>query len=240
MDAKTSTPSKITKNKLQSKTDATRLTLIRAGISVFSRKGYDGASNRLLAKKAGVNLALISYHFGGKRGLYFAVIRHVSHKLAVRFAPALKKIESEFSQLEQIETVEKQRHACLNMIKALLSANLDLLLNRQTASWAMLVYREQQLPSKAFSILYNESLASILSALEKPIAFVIQRNVSDPEVKLLALSLLAQVQLVRSARHMLLQHMGWETLSEPEVRQLKNYLSTQIDTLLPLRHYLPR
>ncbi|MGF1690999.1 CerR family C-terminal domain-containing protein [Photobacterium kagoshimensis] len=224
---------------MQSKTDATRLTLIRAGISVFSRKGYDGASNRLLAKKAGVNLALISYHFGGKRGLYFAVIRHVSHKLAVRFAPAIKQLEQDFSHLEQIDTIEKQRRACLHMIKALLNANLELLLNRQTASWAMLVYREQQLPSKAFSLLYNESLAGILGALEKPIAFVIQRHQSDPEVKLLALSLLAQVQLVRSARHMLLQHMAWKTLSESEVMQLKNHLFNQVDTLLSLHRLAP-
>ncbi|MGR5076517.1 CerR family C-terminal domain-containing protein [Photobacterium swingsii] len=222
------------KNKLRSKTDATRLTLIRAGVSVFSRKGYDGASNRLLAKKAGVNLALISYHFGGKRGLYFAVIRHVSHKLAVRFAPAIKKLESDFSHLDQIGTLKQQRSACLAMIKALLIANLELLLNRQTASWAMLVYREQQLPSKAFSLLYNESLVAILTALEKPIAFATQRSESDPAVKLLALSLLAQVQLVRSARHMLLQHMEWETLSDSEVCLLKKHLSAQVDTLLSL------
>ena len=40
--------------------------LIEAGIEVFGQKGYGGASNRELADDAGVNQALIAYHFDGK------------------------------------------------------------------------------------------------------------------------------------------------------------------------------
>jgi AcrR family transcriptional regulator len=53
---------------------ATRQRLLRAGARLFSERGYDGVSVADLAARAGVTKALISYHFGGKRGLYVAVL----------------------------------------------------------------------------------------------------------------------------------------------------------------------
>jgi TetR/AcrR family transcriptional regulator len=54
--------------------DATRRGLLEAGAALFPEKGFDGVSVEDLAGRAGVNKALISYHFGGKRGLYIAVL----------------------------------------------------------------------------------------------------------------------------------------------------------------------
>ena len=43
-----------------------------AALKLFVEKGYDGTSIRDVADAANVNLAAISYHFGGKAGLYQA------------------------------------------------------------------------------------------------------------------------------------------------------------------------
>jgi TetR/AcrR family transcriptional regulator len=53
---------------------ATRRALLEAGTHLFSERGYDAVSVEDLARRAGVNKALISYHFGGKRRLYVAVL----------------------------------------------------------------------------------------------------------------------------------------------------------------------
>lgn len=47
-----------------------RETLLQAAKKVFANKGYDGATVKDLADAAGVNISLISYHFGGKENLY--------------------------------------------------------------------------------------------------------------------------------------------------------------------------
>ncbi|MBY6035174.1 forespore capture DNA-binding protein RefZ [Fictibacillus nanhaiensis] len=47
----------------------TKLIIADAAISLFTSQGYKGTTVRQIAKKAGVNVALISYHFGGKKGL---------------------------------------------------------------------------------------------------------------------------------------------------------------------------
>lgn len=52
----------------------TRDKLIDAGEKLFAERGLSGVSIRELAKTAGANSALISYHFGGKEGLYSAIL----------------------------------------------------------------------------------------------------------------------------------------------------------------------
>lgn len=54
-----------------------RAKLIAAATPLFAKKGLHGVSVRELAKACGTNLSMISYYFGGKPGLYEAVVRDV-------------------------------------------------------------------------------------------------------------------------------------------------------------------
>jgi TetR/AcrR family transcriptional regulator len=74
-----------------------RANLIAAAIPLFAAKGLNGVSVRELATAAGVNLSMISYYFGGKEGLYAAV-------LTEQFA-ILEQI-GEIEQME-IDTLQK-------------------------------------------------------------------------------------------------------------------------------------
>jgi TetR/AcrR family transcriptional regulator len=53
---------------------ATREALVAAGTQLFAEQGYDGVPVAAIARKAGVNKAMINYHFGGKRKLYRAIV----------------------------------------------------------------------------------------------------------------------------------------------------------------------
>ena len=53
---------------------ATRAALLEAAATAFTERGFDGASVDEIAKAAGVNKAMISYHFGGKAGLHAAIL----------------------------------------------------------------------------------------------------------------------------------------------------------------------
>lgn len=44
--------------------------LLSSAIKLFAKKGFDGTSVKNIANQAGVNISLVSYHFGGKEGLY--------------------------------------------------------------------------------------------------------------------------------------------------------------------------
>lgn len=55
--------------------------LLDAALPVFASRGFAGASTRVLAGAAGVNVATIAYHFGDKQGLYDAVVDRIYAKL---------------------------------------------------------------------------------------------------------------------------------------------------------------
>lgn len=65
-------------------TDA-RAQLIQAARRLFVAKAYDKVSNRLLAKAAGVNSALIRYYFGDKAGLFEAMLRETAAPILSQF-----------------------------------------------------------------------------------------------------------------------------------------------------------
>jgi AcrR family transcriptional regulator len=61
--------------------EATRAALIKAAVAVFSEHGYEGGSVRLITWRAEANQAAITYHFGGKEGLYRAVLEAAAEAL---------------------------------------------------------------------------------------------------------------------------------------------------------------
>jgi AcrR family transcriptional regulator len=55
--------------------------LMDAAEKLFARKGFYGATLRDITAAAGVDLALVTYHFGGKKQLFVAVIERRGHVL---------------------------------------------------------------------------------------------------------------------------------------------------------------
>ena len=54
--------------------NSARIKIITVARRLFAEKGLAGVSTREIAGEAGLNISLISYYFGGKEGLYKAVI----------------------------------------------------------------------------------------------------------------------------------------------------------------------
>ncbi|MFF2936299.1 TetR/AcrR family transcriptional regulator [Streptomyces mirabilis] len=65
----------------------TRERIINAAVGEFSAHGYSGARVTRIARAAGVNAQLISYHFDGKAGLYQAVLERGTSALDPLPAP---------------------------------------------------------------------------------------------------------------------------------------------------------
>jgi len=55
--------------------EATRESLLSAATDLFAEHGFDGVRVEQIAEVSGINKALINYHFGGKAGLYSAILK---------------------------------------------------------------------------------------------------------------------------------------------------------------------
>ena len=54
--------------------ERSRARILEAALAEFAEKGFAGARVDAIARRAGLNKQLISHHFGGKEGLYRAVL----------------------------------------------------------------------------------------------------------------------------------------------------------------------
>tara|TARA_B100000530_G_scaffold147823_1_gene92691 strand:+ start:781 stop:1353 length:573 start_codon:yes stop_codon:yes gene_type:complete len=68
---------------------ATRTHILQTAPAIFASHGFAGASTRQLAAAAEVNIATIAYHFGGKQGLYEAVLDAVYERILATPIPNL-------------------------------------------------------------------------------------------------------------------------------------------------------
>ena len=58
--------------------------LFRAAADEFAERGYDAAGVDRIAAAAGVNKAMLYYHFGSKRGVYMEILRDMFRAVAAR------------------------------------------------------------------------------------------------------------------------------------------------------------
>ena len=55
--------------------------LLDIAISEFGTKGREGASTRGIAAAAGTAMSSITYHYGGKEGLYLAAADRIAERM---------------------------------------------------------------------------------------------------------------------------------------------------------------
>ena len=67
--------------------EATQASILDAALEEFSGKGFDGASTREIAARAGVHHALIKYHFKSKDLLWRAAVTFLFNREAEEIAP---------------------------------------------------------------------------------------------------------------------------------------------------------
>jgi AcrR family transcriptional regulator len=59
----------------------TKARILQVAQEVFAERGFDGASTREIAGRAGVNISSLHYHWDSKETLYVAVFEHIFRQL---------------------------------------------------------------------------------------------------------------------------------------------------------------
>ncbi|MCK5376071.1 MAG: TetR/AcrR family transcriptional regulator [Acidobacteria bacterium] len=67
--------------------ERTKEKLIEATRDLVVERGWSGASSRAIAERAGVNLALINFHFGGKTKLFQATLDRCVAGVSTKYGP---------------------------------------------------------------------------------------------------------------------------------------------------------
>src|SRR3990172_9372707 len=76
--------------------------LIEAANAVFAEHGYDGATTRQIAERAGCSEGLIHRYFSGKRGLLLAILDSKAANIVAEFESALPDRPTIPEEIEQL------------------------------------------------------------------------------------------------------------------------------------------
>lgn len=147
--------------------------IVAAATELFARKGFAAVSVKELADAAGVNIALISYYFGGKENLYTVVLER---QFAI-LTDVLDTINS-----EELSPVGKIRRFAYLVVDA----------HKKASFMDQLIYREKINPTGYFNTVMKKETARLHYFLRDCITEAMDlgqfRQDLDPDCAALALA----------------------------------------------------
>jgi len=207
-----------------------RQALLQAALEEFGPNNLEGARTREIARRAGQNVASISYYFGGKRELYHEVARGIVAHMRGRMDPVLEAgrtfLEGGPGEgLEQKEqALEHLKGLCRGLIRALLA-------DERTLVMTMIVLREQILPTDAFDIFYEGFIRHMHTEVTQLVAYLRGLDPAGTEARLLAHSPVGQIFGFRAARESILRSAGLRQLDPETVRKIEGIVCNNLDRL---------
>ncbi|VTP61022.1 HTH-type transcriptional repressor AcnR [Serratia rubidaea] len=119
-----------------------RQQLIAAAVEVFGEYGLEGATTRVIAQRAGQNIAAITYYFNSKEGLYLAVAQWIADFIQQTFQP----LADEIDRLWLLPAEQRRPELYLQHLKRGLLAFSELMTQTHTLNLSKIMSREQLSP----------------------------------------------------------------------------------------------
>lgn len=180
MQATRTAPPARRRSKRGAKTPAvdTRARLLRAAGQVFAEAGYHAATIRRISARAGVNVALVNYHFRDKLGLYLEVLRE-----CVRAA----RLEVMYDVLGQDAPPEE-------ILRRAIRARLESLSSRELPDRHVRIFiHELAQPGPALSRVMNEVTLPMYDRFRNLVGGILVLPPDSEQTRLCTNSILGQV-----------------------------------------------
>lgn len=197
--------------------------LLDTAIEQFGRRGLEGASTRAIAAAAQTAMSSITYHYGGKEGLYLAAAQRIAKQIGLHFAAALEHAPDP-------ETLDP--HGAIEQIVVLGDSFLSMMLNPEAASWARFIVREQMEPTEAFDVLWGEFMGRVAGRLVKLVQRAGNGRWKAAEARVRAVALIGQVLVFRVARATVMRVTGWDEIGATQAGDIRRVVHAHTRAIL--------
>jgi AcrR family transcriptional regulator len=203
------------RSQAQQKDNDTRQRLLEAGLLLFGRHGLEATTTRSLAKEAQANLAAIPYHFGGKEGLYRAVLEHIVASKLMEIGPCLRRAQA------ACDDAATDRETLLTHLRELVrTLTTTMLRDAQSGSGTQILLQEQIAPTQGFDFLHNGFLLHIHAALSALLGRLTALAPGSLELHLRAMAMLGQIFIFRIGLPSLLHLLQSDRLTDEHLYAL--------------------
>lgn len=215
----------------RSRGEITREALIEAALEIFGRDGYQAASTRSIADKAGANQALINYHFKGKEGLYLAVFEYIAEQMSTGMGNTVNEILVEMNEVSGLSS-DKRKAFAISSLEKIISRLLHMMNSNLTKHWSNNILREQQFPTAAFDIMNSGPMGDLLKLFTQLVAIAKNISADSEQARLLSLLIFGQVQVLRASRATLLSLMQWDKFGEEQMHSAEKLIFANLHAIL--------
>ncbi|HEV2443700.1 MAG TPA: CerR family C-terminal domain-containing protein [Steroidobacteraceae bacterium] len=193
----------------------TRQRLLEAGIELFAELGYERASTRAIARRAGVSLPALQYYFGGKEGLHRACADYITEDVRSRLGPAAERVG------RALGSRDLTRAELLELLRAVVEPFLEGLATERPESWALFLARAQGEHSAAFEAIFEQIGRRLLATVMEIVSRILGPSAASAEVAIRSVFIVGQLTLVRRARPVMLRALGWPDFEGERLKTLK-------------------
>ncbi|SAL74223.1 TetR family transcriptional regulator [Caballeronia udeis] len=211
--------------------DETRLRIIEAAIELFGERGFDSASTRDIAARAGVKAPALWYYFENKESVYRACAEQLAEDAWTNLAPiaghAAEVLRDNGDTPALIDAFIRIQEAIADrmFIKGYASSNQRLFFAREHAGHE---------PSIASEILARRLRQPLNEAGAKLISRITGLAVDDPVTLIRLLSLQGQLLVFHVSSRSALTLLGWNEIDAVKSELLKSTVREQTRLLLQM------
>jgi TetR/AcrR family transcriptional regulator, regulator of cefoperazone and chloramphenicol sensitivity len=191
---------------------ATRQRILDAALDLFGERGLTGTTVRDIAGRAKVNVAAISYHFGGKDELYRAVAQAVIGSMEARVRHRIGPLPM---------NPPKSSEAALSALQDFAETIVDVIVGPpEMRRVARFIIREQMQPTAAFEILYG-MMSRLHSAATGLMALATGLEPESKEAMLRVFMMIGQVLFFRIAETAVSRRLDLDHYDEAFLTEVK-------------------
>ena len=191
--------------------DATRAKLLGAAGRMFAERGYHATTVRDICSHAGANVALVNYYFGGKQGLYTAVL----HQLMAR-SPDLEEMRGALDQDAPPE----------DTLRAVIKARLRGLCPGVLADEkSRILMHELAQPTPALTRVINDISRPLYERMLALVGGIIGRRPHDEKTRLCVHSVMGQMIVYALARPFLVRLWPELTMTPAQLDRIAGHIA---------------
>jgi AcrR family transcriptional regulator len=202
--------------------------ILLAAIEVFAEEGYEGATTRSLASRAGVNAPSIQYYFGSKEGLYRAVIAHIANIVEQRLGPVAQRIGAALAG-------EPSPAELTALLLDLLDGFLELVACRGIPEAAALLLARAEIENAAaLDALQQAVLRLAFGPAIAVVARLLRLGESDEAVKIRTFTIFGQALVFKkhTTKMGACPALGWVELDDQQIKTIATILREQTQAIL--------
>ena len=195
--------------------------LLDVAITVFGHHGLEGASTRQIASAADTAMSAITYHYGGKEGLYLATADRIAETLQEAMAANLDVA----ARIDEADPAGAR-----DALQAIFRSLSQKMTADDTADHTRFILREQMNPTAAFDRIYHGFMQQMFGTVSRLVR--IATGVDARTAAIVSSALSGQAMSPRSSRALLLRELDLTSYDDATRAQIHSCLAANVDAML--------